>query len=289
LLLSALVVLINVPWIVWLSGMKYGQRYEGFFNLKRIAQFTYQYFSQIGRYVFHPLLLLIIPVASCGNWLKNKSFFIDLRRDRVFWSRLSLVLLFLISNLAALAVASPAPFFRYLAPLIPLLIILTAWLVDASSRINKVLAWALIAALLVTGSMKDFLYEITHDYDGPLEGIVKYLNEHGNHDDLAAITYGDMPLKFYTDMKIIGGLTGEDLAPARQAKWVILRQNLVCEKDRQVGLYLVQNLPLNSSDYYERITLDYPDIIYENREDPAQHHFRTVLDAGRVVIYRKIN
>jgi len=29
-----------------------------------------------------------------------------------------------------------------------------------------------------------------------------------------------MPLKFYTDMRVIGGLTGEDLSGAQNADWV---------------------------------------------------------------------
>ena len=38
---------------------------------------------------------------------------------------------------------------------------------------------------------------------------------------------------------------------------------------------------------YERIVIDYPDIPWENSEDPRNHHFRTVNKEQRVVIYRK--
>jgi hypothetical protein len=131
----------------------------------------------------------------------------------------------------------------------------------------------------------DYLYEITHDYDGPIEGIVKYLNEYGSKDDVVAITNGDMPLKFYTSMKVIGGLSGEDLSPAKQAKWVILRRHTVCEKDVRVRLYLEQNVPWEN---YEGIVIDYPDIPWENREDPAEHQFRTVVNEIRVVIFRRV-
>ena len=41
----------------------------------------------------------------------------------------------------------------------------------------------------------------------------KYLNEHGSPEDIVAVTNGDMVLKFYTKMKVVGGLTGEDLSP----------------------------------------------------------------------------
>ena len=39
---------------------------------------------------------------------------------------------------------------------------------------------------------------------------------------------------------------------------------------------------------YQRITIDYPDIPWENRESPDDHHFRTVSDESPVVIFRKV-
>jgi hypothetical protein len=146
-------------------------------------------------------------------------------------------------------------------------------------------AVVILVVLIFTSPMKDFLYELTHDYDGPIEGIVKYLNKNGSDNDIVAITYGDLPLKFYTNMRVIGGLTGEDLSAAKQAKWVILRKYVVSEKDAKVKMWMLQNIPWEN---YGRIVIDYPDIPFENREDPAEHHFRTVTDEDRVVIFRKI-
>ena len=62
--------------------------------------------------------------------------------------------------------------------------------------------------------MGDYVHEITHHVRGPTEGIVNYLNAHGKPEDVVAITYGDMALKFYTRMRVVGGFTGEDLTPA---------------------------------------------------------------------------
>jgi hypothetical protein len=102
---------------------------------------------------------------------------------------------------------------------------------------------------------------------------------------MVAITYGDMPLKFYTKMRVIGGLTGENLSPAKQANWVILRKYFASEKDLEVKKYLVRNIQW---DDYKGIMLNYPDIAFENREDPDMHYFRTVTDEDRVVIFHKI-
>ena len=38
---------------------------------------------------------------------------------------------------------------------------------------------------------------------------------------------------------------------------------------------------------YERIELDAPDVLWQNREDPGSHHFRTVTGVPRVVMFRK--
>ena len=85
-------------------------------------------------------------------------------------------------------------------------------------------------------------------------------------------------------MRVIGGLTGEDLSESKQANWVILRKNIVIEENARVAQYLVQNLQREN---YEKIVIDYPDIAFENREGPAEHHFRTVVDEDKVIIYRK--
>ena len=151
---------------------------------------------------------------------------------------------------------------------------------------NRILGLVITLLLVGTSPICDHLYEITHDYDGPIEGIVNYLSENADKDDIVAITYGDMPLKFYTQLRIVGGLTGEDLSLARQAKWVILRKYVISKKDAGVKKYLLHNL---SRQNYKRIIIDYPDIPFENREDLIlPHHFRTVTDEDRVVIFRKI-
>jgi hypothetical protein len=92
-------------------------------------------------------------------------------------------------------------------------------------------------------------------------------------------------LKFYTKMRVVGGLTGEDLEPAKNARWVIVRKHDV-SGDKRVSNYL-----LNHTDWskYRKITLNYPDITWENREDPFKHRFRTCTDEDKVVIHERID
>lgn len=282
-LLACIVVLINIPWIFWLMHI----RHETFhlvnlLSFVRFIEFTGKYLSLVAQHLLPPYLLLLVPLVVIVTKIKTGRFFLS---NKTFLERLSLLLLFVFFNLTALIFTSPLPFFRYLAPLIPVITIIIALLVVTATRIHPIVAAAVIVLLIFTGSLREFLYEITHDYDGPVEGIARYLNEHGDESDVVAITYGDLPLKFYTQMRIVGGLTGEDLSLAKQADWVILRKYIIWKQDAKVWKYLIQNLPL--LEHYERIEIDYPDIAFENRESPAEHHFRTVVDEDKVVIYRK--
>ncbi len=283
-MLSAVSVLVNLPWVIWLVGMKYGRTYGGFFTIAKFNRVISEYFSLliIKTSAFPLMLLLIIPVVCIANKIKTKSFF---TASKVFWQKLSLLLFFVFYNLMVLAVVSPWPFYRYLAPLIAPLTIITATLVVAAARLHWVLSVAIIILLISTGSLVDFIYEITHDFDGPIEGIVKFLKKNGDENDVVAITYGDMPLKFYTKMRVVGGLTGEDLSIAKQAKWIILRKYYICKKDFAVRKYLVENIPWNK---YKPIVINYPDTTYENRESPDIHRFRTVTDESNIEIYQRV-
>lgn len=281
LLLSLFVTLINGPWIIWLSGMKYGEQYGSkMFDPEWFSRLFGQYLSLIGDFIFTPYLFLTIPAILLGNKLKTGKF---RSIEKNSFSSLILLSLFLAINLIALSMVSPYPFFRYLSPLVPVLIILGGYLIVSTSRLFFLLPIPIIVALLFTGSMGDFIYELTHDYNGPLEGITKYLNENSDDDDIVLITYGDMPLKFYTDLRIVGGLTGEDLSVVSEPDWIIVRRNNVSGYTKPVLEHIKTIKPAN----YQSIILDCSDIPFENREEPALHQYRTYLSEDKVVIHRR--
>jgi len=274
---TALTILVNVPWLIWLAGVHYPAKAANLFVLA-------SYFSiDVLHYVFPAWLPAVVLFACIVRRIRTGRFFAV---SRQLWERLSLPVFFIVFNILAVSVAAPYPFFRYLAPAIPLLILLAAVVIDAAWEAHLLVAVASAVILVATSQMKDYLYEITHDYDGPEEGIAKYLNEHGSPDDIVAIVYGDMGLKFYTKMRVVGGLTGEDLEPAKNARWVILRTYLVSERDEAVIQYLQDSIRLEN---FRRIVIDYPDTAYENRESPGGHLFRTDTDEREVVIYERMN
>jgi len=280
---SGVTFLLNLPWLIWLLSPPTVGRYpEQMFPWYRPVAVAKEYLVQIFRYVFSPIFVLLVAVFGIVSKVRAKRF-VAASEDTV--RSASLLLLFIGINYAALCVVTPLHFFRYLAPAIPLLCLLAAKILDASMRLHWSLGIVALAVIFGTGRLPDYFYEITHPFVGPVDGMVLFLNRNGTPDDVVAITYGDMPLKLYTKMRVSGGLTGEDLRPALTADWVIFRHDTHCDKDLEVMAYLATNLPLQR---YRKIVLDCRDTPYNNREDPEEHYYRTVTDAPHLIILQKI-
>lgn len=274
---------INLPWVIWLSGMKYSERYGQ--TTSDIGQFFMRIGSFIGDITAHifPAYLLAVVAALLIYGRVTKRYLFKEKLDR---SGAGLLSIFLCVNLLALSAASPAPFFRYLAPLIPVLYIAAAMIIASLMDLSFIAGIFLAAAVIFTNPVGGYLHEITHHYDGPVKGIVRYLEDHGDKADVVAVTYEDLPIKFYTDMRVVGGLTGEDMSPAINARWIVMRKYIICEKDHAVKKYLMDNIPWH---LYKKITIDHPDTPFENSEDPSLHYYRPPLNEDRVVIYERLS
>jgi 4-amino-4-deoxy-L-arabinose transferase-like glycosyltransferase len=279
---SGITLLLNLPWLVWLLSPptvgRYPERMDRWYTPLAVGA---KYLIQTFQYVFSPVLVLLAVLMAGVSKTRAKRL---IALDPTTVNSGSLIVLFVAVTYGSLCVATPLHFFRYLTPAIPLLCVLAAKILDSAMRLHWSLGIVGLAVALGTSPLPDYLYEITHHFVGPVDGLVSYLNEHGKPDDVVAITYDDMPLKFYTQMRVVGGLTGEDLAPALTADWVIFRYDTHCDKDEAVKDFLAKNLPWQQ---YRKIVLDYPDTPSHNREDPEGHYYRTVIDAPRLVIFQK--
>lgn len=289
------------PWAVWFLGGRYGERFgERVLNPEHVALVGASYVRQINTYVF-PFLLVLVPVAVLvfrrvgGRALLRRGW-----RDLL--EKISLPLLFVATTLAVLCVLSPFPFFRYLAPVIPMLAMMAGVVLEMGTSVHPVVGPVILAVLtcivpvpasdgvpershqVVLSPIWSYAYELTHHYTGPMEGIIGYLKEHAKPGDTVAISYGDLPVKFYTDLRVIGALTGEDLSDLPRAQWLILRKYQVSS-----GMVPFQDAAKRqlAGRNYEAIPIDCPDLPYENREDPSLHHYWTVRDGSRVVIHRR--
>jgi len=121
----------------------------------------------------------------------------------------------------------------------------------------------------------EYLYELTHEYNGPIEGICRYLVAHARPTDLVMVNYEDLPIMFHTGMRVVGFL--QPLPPDPAPDWVIIRRDPPWDREYYERI----------SRGYERIVIDYPDIPWENMPDPRYHKFRTVQNADRVVVLKK--
>ena len=93
-------------------------------------------------------------------------------------------------------------------------------------------------------------------------------------------------LKFYTELRVLGGLTGEDLSPARRAEWVVVRHHVVHPlRDGLVAAFVAREIDLAGG--YRKIRLPVADTTFENREEPAEHRFRTARGGPAVELHRR--
>jgi len=269
------------PWLIYTLGLSYQKLYPGMYTAAQFLRYTRPYLSQIRTQLFSPLLLLV-PIALVIVRVVGRTP--RATRDPDLWKSLALLALYLVFSYLVLCEFSIAPYLRYLGPLIPVFCLLTAVMLEGLTVIHPLVFPATVVLVILSGSITSYFYEITHTFNGPIKGITNYLAEHGKPTDTVAVTYGDLPIKFYTQMRVVGGLAGDDLSNASHADWIILRKHVICVKDFEVAKYLQRNV--NWQDYVP-VTIDAPDTVFENREDPALHLFRSNTTEDKVVMWRR--
>lgn len=128
--------------------------------------------------------------------------------------------------------------------------------------------------------LADYAYELTHDYDGPDEGIALYLQEHAAPGDIVLTNYGELPIAFYTGLHIAGGLGTYRLEEVTSPEWIINRRD---------GPYSDELARIITQGNYTAIAIPYPDILWGNRPVPEYHKFATVRGVPDVIIHRRVD
>jgi hypothetical protein len=183
--------------------------------------------------------------------------------------------LFVAANVVVFSLITPYYFFRYLAPSVPLVVIFAGRIVESAMRWRVAAGIAALAAILLLSPLRNYLYELSHHYRGPTEAIAAYLNEHASPGDVVTSTRNDLPLKFYTKLRVVCVNTGEDISPAFTARWIVASDPNMAKE-------------LQANKRYQRIDLDCVDIPNDNRESPEDHHYRTATGGPPVTIFRRI-
>jgi 4-amino-4-deoxy-L-arabinose transferase-like glycosyltransferase len=302
-----------LPWAIFMRVLDRGQP----FRLDRFLAHIGQSILYASAWVFPLVLALTLAIAwlrqGRGEWLALTS------AQARFCSLASLVVVTQVVMLSASA-AFDWVYFRYLVNLIPLLLVMLAVVVVQIVQRCHPVGYALLLTLLASNAMGMLPYalpgirnldmsrlwpgsaafqslqdvwvkagrfrsdpwmyaqELSNDYAGPNEGLIAYLSAHAQTGQTVAVNYEDLPLMFYTDLRVLGGLGLHGLNARTRPDWVV---------DRKHGPYrdLLADIVQHGS--YERIEIPYPDIRWENRPQPGEHHYLTVQDGDPVVLYRR--
>jgi len=175
-------------------------------------------------------------------------------------------------------------FYVAVSPFTPLVVRASAWARDRgviSGQLDKKVVKEMARVrgkAVVKAHFLEYLYEITNDYDGPIEGVVEYLRRNaGPGETIKTNLFSANPLFYYTDLKVDTDFTKETYP-----EWIFLRDYWTDESFYRTEYFK------NIERLYDRIELDYPDIWWENRpDDLSHHHFKTAPLKKKISLYRR--
>ena len=273
-----LVAALTVPWALFF----YRSGFVGTLSLGRVAKHVEYYVRVTNKYL---VPLGCMAGLSMLAWLWNRR--VSSPRGPHVPSALRAFLILMVAAHAAFLLIPDQRHLRYLMPIVPLLLMGEAWWLVGWQARHRLVGWLLTGLALFTNVLQSphvniplvaFVGELTHTYRGPMDGVVNYLQAHARPNERAKIPYDDRTLMFYTELAVERpSAFFEETYP----EWVILRRPWMPREFYESDYFRT----IQAS--YDRIELDVPDLLWQNREDPGSHQFRTVEGGPRVVIYRK--
>lgn len=278
---SAATTLLALPWIFWVSFATSAPGLARFFDW-RDTPIQLAHYAQM---LFDPVLawgaLLAAPVLLALERVRQQQPVLE----ALSRSHAVLLVLFIAVTLLMVALLSPLPYLRYMAPVLPPLFMLLGLAIGALFRLRPFAAVLAVAIALFFSSLDDLVEEIRTPVPGPITGIVGFLKDRAESGDRVAIAYGDLPIKFYTGLRVVGGLTGEPLDEVTAARWLIPRRRVPAARSRDVNKAL--RAALAAGEFRPHV-LDVPDLAFETREDPRVRPFRARKESRRVVVWERL-
>ncbi|MGA1840872.1 MAG: ArnT family glycosyltransferase [bacterium] len=141
----------------------------------------------------------------------------------------------------------------------------------------------------------DFLYELTHEYQTRLDGIIDYLIKHSKKDQTIFTWFGEAgALMYHTEMKVL--YPPFPFVQTKKVKDLITHNTDTIDWVIPNGMFLPKEMaaikpdliygsidttdyyPYNPSDY-DKIPLQYPNVYYDVSPNIEAHHFRTLKNA----------
>jgi Dolichyl-phosphate-mannose-protein mannosyltransferase len=287
---------VNLPWLLAsdLGGKSGNLLSHG--SLQSFAVNLAWYVTRIELYGASAVLLVTAVVAVTLKTRARMNLRSADARTCLFLAVLALPHIVIVATL-------PYVFFRYLLTLLPVLALLQARIVAAIAVRSAPLAAAvlLLAVLpdradLVGGrlsvTLAKYVDEITHHYRGPIEAIVGHLKTAARPGDRILISYGDLPLRFYTDLEVRGGQSCQSLAGWPAPEWVVVRHFFqfirYAPGAQEDGARMLQYLRSEVTvQRYRPVDLPVADTAWENIPEPDQHLFREPTEWPRVRLYER--
>jgi hypothetical protein len=134
-----------------------------------------------------------------------------------------------------------------------------------------------------------YLYELAYPIKDSEAILADYLKEHASQNDVVLAQYGDLPLQFYTGLRVVGGMQGQPLPT--NPDWIVQRGFVLNQdtpgKDGSVLKFIRNQIPIQ--DYMRVLTA--PDLMLANNPEPQWHLYRpppaTVTPPAMVIWRRK--
>jgi hypothetical protein len=139
----------------------------------------------------------------------------------------------------------------------------------------------------INSPLLGFLFEIGHHFDAPEYVLARYLVRHARADDVVLTTYDDLPLQFYTPLRVAGGLEGRQLPDAPD--WLIRRRWIMSGEPGKDNDSAVLIDRLVKSGNYEKVNLGHLDHQLGTNPDPVHHFFRNPEFGPPILMFRKIS
>ncbi|MHC4943071.1 MAG: hypothetical protein ACYTG7_08645 [Planctomycetota bacterium] len=142
----------------------------------------------------------------------------------------------------------------------------------------------------------EMIGELVQPVRGPMDAIVEHLNEKATIGDKVWAGYGDLPIMFHTDTRVVSWYkTALEPDSYKAADWILPRTfgqfYLLIDGERRLaaaGMFTTEFMPFLRK-RFERMSLFAKETLWNNRPDPDSHYFQTQKGVPIVDVFRRKN
>lgn len=282
-------VVLALPWLVYArSGAQ--TSLIGFEDFGKKAAF---YIQQTHFYIV-PLVLFLLPLSV--RLKKRRQTQGD--SGAIEKDMQAFIVVYLAAHAVVLAI-TPGYYFRYLVPLMPVLVLLLSGMLCAHVT-NKGLRYGIVALLAFTNVIPmataypfreketfgipivRLLRDITTPYENSLGDVIAYLRKEGRPEHAVLVPDPGFPIIFYTGMRVIDSRLNQRLNLNELPEWILEKS------PASIGPVQGMRMPPALRERYETITLTVHDSPNGDcRPDPKYHVPFTVERKTDFTIHRR--